>query len=231
MADSIDAPAKGAGEWGQAVTALVLVGALGAGLWAYERTASSADSTPVAATCSSATPAKASPYLTATQLCEVLNRPDLAELLGTPGEIAKSTGSSGAGLKAAGGEDIPNPSAQVQLDTYTVNLAASYDHLSVAEYAELFKGDGTHKQTVLGRTAVSYSDRTMSLSFRLDGGDSRSRPGVMARSLLVARDAEDSGGSFELSLWRADGVVPDDAMLARLAQTLLPTLPGWDAEV
>lgn len=231
MTNNIDAPAKGAGEWGQAVTALVLVGALGAGLWAYEKASSSADSTPKAATCSPATPQKASPYLTAAQLCEALNRPDLAVLLGTPGEIAKSTGTSGSSLALAGGKNLPNPSAQVQLDTYTVNLAASYDHLPVAEYAELFKDDGARRQTVLGRTAVSYSDRTLDLSFRFDGGESRSRPGVLARSLLVALDADDSGGSFELSLWRADGVVPDDAMLAGLARTLLPTLPGWDSTV
>jgi hypothetical protein len=42
----------------------------------------------------------------------------------------------------------------------------------------------------------------------------------------VARDANDSGGSFELALWRTDGGVPDDAVLLRVAEKVLPTVPG-----
>ncbi|WP_406308939.1 hypothetical protein [Streptomyces sp. NBC_00623] len=75
-----------------------------------------------------------------------------------------------------------------------------------------------------------YSDRTISISFRLDGSDTDSGPGVPARALTVARDAEDSGGSFEVVLWRADGGVPDDAVLLRVAEKVLPTVPGWAAE-
>ncbi|MFJ3952124.1 DUF6215 domain-containing protein [Streptomyces libani] len=41
-----------------------------------------------------------------------------------------------------------------------------------------------------------------------------------------------SGGEAEkesLSLWRADGMVPDDAVLLRVAEKVLPTVPGWAA--
>ncbi|WP_329453127.1 hypothetical protein OG894_03755 [Streptomyces sp. NBC_01724] len=46
----------------------------------------------------------------------------------------------------------------------------------------------------------------------------------------MARDAKDSGGSFEVVLWRADGVVPDEAVLLRVAEKVLPTVPGWTAD-
>lgn len=232
MANDIGTPTKGSGEWGQAVTALVLVGALGGGFFVYQKTSSSdSQSAPPAATCPKESPEKASSRVTGAQLCEALNRPDLADLLGTPEEIAKAASSSGGGLTAAHGKGISTPSAQVQLDTYTVSLSASYDHLTVAQYAEIFKDDGTRTQKVLGRSALSYADRTISVAFRVDGGDATSRQGVPARSLLVALDAKDSGGSFQLSLWRADGMVPTDTMLARIAQTVLPTLPRWDPDV
>ncbi|WP_328891535.1 hypothetical protein [Streptomyces sp. NBC_00316] len=45
----------------------------------------------------------------------------------------------------------------------------------------------------------------------------------------MAQDAKDSGGSFEVTLWRADGGVPDDAVLLRAAEKVLPTVPGWAA--
>jgi hypothetical protein len=230
MANDVSAPAKApekeASAWGQAVTAVVLVGALAAGLWVFEKTSPS-NTAPVAATCSEGDSGVPSGQASGEELCEALNRPDLAELLGTPGEIAKSTSGSGSGnLKLANGDEIATPSAQVELTTYTVNLAASYDHLPVAGSAGLL-GSDARQRTVLGRTAVIYSDRTIRLSFRLDGGGSRSGPGVPTRALSVARDAKDSGGSFELSLWRADGGVPDDALLLRIAETVLPTVPGW----
>lgn len=44
-----------------------------------------------------------------------------------------------------------------------------------------------------------------------------------------ARDAPDGGDSFELTLWRADGAVPDDAVLLRVAGQVPPTVPGWAA--
>lgn len=139
------------------------------------------------------------------QLCEALNRTDLAELLGTPGETAKTAGGSDGSVKFAGGKEVFNPSARVEFGTYTVTLSATYDRFPVAGSAA-FLGNGARQRTVLGRPAVVYSDRTISISFRLDGSDADSGPGVPARALTVARDAKDSGGSFEVVLWRADGV-------------------------
>lgn len=71
------------------------------------------------------------------------------------------------------------------------------------------------------------SDRTIQIRFRLDGSGSSSAPGVPARVLTVARDAQDTGDFYEVTLWREDGAVPDDATLLRVAETILPTLPGW----
>ncbi|WP_159030594.1 MULTISPECIES: hypothetical protein [Streptomyces] len=36
-------------------------------------------------------------------------------------------------------------------------------------------------------------------------------------------------GSLDVTLWRVDGVVPDDAVLLRVAEKVLPTVPGWKA--
>lgn len=83
---------------------------------------------------------------------------------------------------------------------------------------------------MLGRPAVLYSDQTISIRFRLDGGDAQTGPGVPARVVSVAQNAKDSGGSFEVTLWRSDGLIPDDAALLRVAEKLLPTVPGWTAK-
>lgn len=234
MAEENNAPSKGSGAWGQAFAAVALVAALGAGLWAVGG-ASSSGSDLVPATCSGGEPEKDSKEPTQTsrhasgaQLCGALNRADLAELLGTPGEIAKSASGSDGSVTLAGGKETATPSARVELGTYTVTLTATYDRLPVATYATLLR-DAAQQQKVLGRPAVLYSDRTISIGFRLDGGDTRTSPGVPARALAVARDTKDSGGSFEVVLWREDGMVPDDAAVLRVAETILPTVPGWSA--
>ncbi|MFF2433019.1 DUF6215 domain-containing protein [Streptomyces sp. NPDC058107] len=182
MADDIDAPAKGSGAWGQAVAAVALVAALGVGLWALGETSSSNSDLPPAR-CSDGepekTPGKAGKGVSGAQLCEALNRTDLAELLGTPGETAKTAGGSDGSVKFAGGKEVFNPSARVEFGTYTVTLSATYDRFPVAGSAA-FLGKGARQQTVLGRPAVVYSDRTISISFRLDGSDTDSGPGVPA---------------------------------------------------
>ncbi|MEW2523036.1 hypothetical protein [Actinacidiphila alni] len=109
-----------------------------------------------------------------------------------------------------------------------MDLKATYDRLPVATYLPLLGADA-QRRTVLGRPAVAYSDRTIRISFRLDGGDSRSLPGLPARALSVAMDAKDSGGSYEVSIWRTDGAVPDEAVLLRVAEEVLPAVPGWTA--
>ncbi|TLS40611.1 hypothetical protein FE633_40830 [Streptomyces montanus] len=133
-------------------------------MWTLGETSSS-DNDPPPATCSGGEPEKASRRVSGEQLCEALNRPDLAELLGTPGETAKTAGGSGGSVKLAGGKEIPTPSAQVEFETYTVTLSATYDRLPVAGSAALL----------------------------------------------------------------GDGGVPDDAVLLRVAEKVLPTVPGWAA--
>ncbi|MFJ3619370.1 DUF6215 domain-containing protein [Streptomyces iakyrus] len=223
MAEENDAPMTGANAWGQALAAVVLVGALGAGFWGLART-SSAESEPKPATCSDTeTPAPKGGHLSGAQLCEALNRSDLAALLGTPTEIAKTASGSDSSIGK-----IATPQAQVEFETYTVTLSATYDGLPVAGSEALLGSDARPRKT-LGRPGVLYSDRTIRISFRLDGQDADSGPGVPARALTVAQDAKDRGGSLDVTLWRADGVVPDDAVLLRIAEAVLPTVPGWKA--
>lgn len=46
---------------------------------------------------------------------------------------------------------------------------------------------------------------------------------------MVAKDAQDGGGSFEVVIWCQDGRLPDDTALFRTAEQVLPTIPGWTA--
>ncbi|MEU7555372.1 DUF6215 domain-containing protein [Streptomyces sp. NPDC044571] len=226
MAEGGDGRTTSAGAWGQAVAAVVMVAALGAGLWTFQQASMSAGASPAA--CTGGRPEQASGRLSGAQLCAALNRPDLAGLLGTPGQAVQSAEGGDGSFRPAGGEEIAAPSARVEFATYTVELTATYDDLPVAASASSL-GDGGQR-TVLGRPAAFSSDRTTRITFRLDGSDAAGRPGVPTRTLTVARDPQDSGGSFDMTLWRADGVVPDDAVLLRVAEAVLPTVPGWVAE-
>ncbi|MGW6708171.1 DUF6215 domain-containing protein [Streptomyces sp. NPDC054956] len=234
MAEDFDAANRGVAAWGQAVVALALVGGLGLGFWAIAAESASSTGAPRPATCSGGEPSKGSAQaggaaarrVSGAQLCTALNRPDLADLLGTPGEIAKSAGGSAGTVKAVDGKEIATPSARIEFATCTVTLTASYNSLPVATTAAVL-GNGAPPRTVLGRPAVIYSDRTISIGFRRDGSDAQSGPGVPARVLVVAQDGQDGGNSYEVALWRTDGRVPDDALLLRVAETVLPTLPDW----
>ncbi|MEU9702442.1 DUF6215 domain-containing protein [Streptomyces sp. NPDC047981] len=255
MADDIEGLPKGSGVWGQVVAGLLLVPALGAALWALgEVTGTSgtaggerrpaacsddADATqptaqptpPVTGAAKSADSADAAAErrLTGHQLCLALNRPDLARLLGTPEETATSASGSDASLKLAGGSlaDLSTPTSQVEFETYTVSLAVTYDRLPVKGSEAGLVWDDARPRSVLGRPAVVHSEATVAVSFRLDGSDAYTGTGAPARVLSVAKDARDSGGSFELAIWREDGTAPDDAVLLRVAEQVLPTIPGW----
>ncbi|CAM5564459.1 DUF6215 domain-containing protein [Streptomyces chartreusis] len=148
MTEGVRAPEKGANVWGQAVAAVAMVTALGGGLWAYGQTTES-NGGPPPATCSDETPGKPTGRVTGAQLCEALLRPDLAELLGTPAEDAKTASGSDGSVGLSGGKDIPMPSAEVQFDTYTVTLSATYDDLPVAGSRTLLRD--AEQRTVLGR--------------------------------------------------------------------------------
>jgi len=129
------------------------------------------------------------------------DRPDLAAILGTPEEHARLANGSDGSVTLASGTEIATPEAKVEFDTYTVQLSASYDRLTVADMAGLM-GTRAEPRTVLGHPAVLYSDRTLSISFSGDQADSG--PGVIARRLLVSRTVKDGSGSFEVILWREE---------------------------
>ncbi|MGW7384714.1 DUF6215 domain-containing protein [Streptomyces sp. NPDC054794] len=225
MAEAVAASEKSPNAWAQAIAAAVMISALGGGLLAFQK--ASAHSADEPATCSADKKDKPSKRVSGAELCTALNRADLPTLLGTPREHAVTADGSQSSLKLASGTEIATPEATVTLTTYSVKLSRSYDDLPVAGTADLL-GDAETK-TVLGHPAVLYSDRTIALSFNLGGGKVDTGPGGIARSLLVAPDAKDGGGSFEMAIWRQDSVIPDDAALLRVAEKVLPTLPGWTA--
>ncbi|MHC3820505.1 DUF6215 domain-containing protein [Streptomyces sp. DT9] len=166
---------------------------------------------------------------TGDELCEALNRPDLAQLMGTPDERATSaTGTSGTTALTNG--KVAEPEAQVEFDTYTVNLSATYNKLSVAQYVKMMKtgGENNRTDTILGRPAVFSSDPTMKIEINLGGEDSSGpvEAGPLARTLTVALDRKDAGGYYDITVWSESGALPDDGVLLDIAEEVLPTIPG-----
>ncbi|WP_189959721.1 DUF6215 domain-containing protein [Streptomyces violascens] len=228
-AEGVDSPTESGRPWLQAVAAVGLVAALCTGVWVSGALSDSGNAAKPA-TCSGGEPTTAAgkAHVSGAQLCKALNRPDLAELLGTPGQIAKTASGSDSSMRLFDSKEVATPTARVEFETYTVTLNGTFDRLPVAGSASLL-GKDAQQRTLLGRPAVLYSDQTISIRFRLGGGDTQTGPGVPARVVSVARNAKDSGGSFEVTLWRSDGRVPDDAVLLRIAEQVLPMVPGWTA--
>jgi hypothetical protein len=208
----------------QAAAALVLVGGVLGGMWGLGifNLSSAAASRPAVCSVTPATPATPAADASAGRLCAALNRSDLPVLLGTPGDHLLNASGSTSTFTSAGGSQSRTPQADVQTTTYSLKLTGNDDDLTVAEAVPLLGGTA-QQTTVLGHPAVLYSNRT--IAFSLGGGGTR--PGGIARTLMVARSAKDGGGSFEIALWRQDDVLPDDNALRRVAEQVLPTLPGW----
>ncbi|MFH8799710.1 DUF6215 domain-containing protein [Streptomyces sp. NPDC017936] len=225
MSEEVAAAEKSPNAWGQAVAALVLIGGLGGGLWVMQQHDAGRTDPDAPATCSTDEDAEPSERISGAQLCTALNRADLPVLLGTPGEHAKTAHGGDGSVKTANGTETATPEATVTFGTYTVQLSRSYDDLPVAGTEHLL--NSAEKKTVLGRPAVLYSSPTIAIRFSLGGGESETGPGGTARSLLIAPDPKDSGGSYELAIWRQDTLLPDDAALLRVAEKVLPTVPGW----
>ncbi|CAM5338538.1 putative protein OS=Streptomyces tendae OX=1932 GN=GUR47_00315 PE=4 SV=1 [Streptomyces tendae] len=231
------APEKEPNAWGQAVAAVAVFAALGAALWLGPKLLPSDDgSTPQAASCPSGEDEelpgaykKTPRAVTGDELCRALNRSDLAQLLGTPAEtVTVASGTSNTAPLTDG--KIAQPEAEVQFDTYTVNVSATYNKLSIAQYVKLMKyGEETDVRTlsVLGRPAVLASDHTMRIEIALGSGGSGGpvEQGPLARSLSVAFDAKDRGGYYDITVWSTSGALPDDGALLGIAEKVLPTLP------
>ncbi|MFD8753145.1 DUF6215 domain-containing protein [Kitasatospora sp. NPDC059577] len=146
-------------------------------------------------------------------LCAALDRPDLPALLGTPED--RVTTAHPAPL--AFGKDVM---VEVRLKHTVVSLMDSntsvQDMIGMPQFF-------AKPATVLGHPAVTYSSSATVL-----GPEMKSGPAT--RNLVVAQDPKAPGGrAFEFAVFRQDGLTPDEAALNRLAETVLPTLPGWVA--
>ncbi|MFJ8007566.1 DUF6215 domain-containing protein [Streptomyces fagopyri] len=228
-------PEKEHHPWRQAFAAVALFGALGATLWVAPHVMPSDNSTPEPASCSDgereALPKayeKTPRPVTGEELCKALNRPDLAAVLGTPGEIATTaSGNNNTALLTDG--KVAEPEAEVRFDTYTVNVSATYNDLSIGQDVKLMKfGDEKDVKTltVLGRPAVFSSSHTMKLEINLGSGGSGGpvEQGPLARTLTVALDREDRGGYYDITVWSESGALPDDGVLVDLAEKVLPAI-------
>ncbi|MCX5523662.1 DUF6215 domain-containing protein [Streptomyces bobili] len=227
--------------WGQAVAAVAVFAAIAAALWLGPDVLPSDDdtSTSRAASCSDtedeelpAVYGRTPRPVTGAELCEALNRPDLARLLGTPTEIATSASGTSNTAALTDGK-VAQPEAEVRFDTYTVNLSATYNELSTAQYVNLLKIAGTEGEkhlrtlTVLGRPALLSSDPTMKIEISLgdEGSSGPVQQGPLARTLSVALDSKDRGGSYDITVWSESGALPDDGVLLGIAEKILPTIP------
>lgn len=208
----------------QVALAVVLVGALFAGLWYLTGDGRGLAPNNEPAKCSPAKPTDSARY---PALCAALNRPDLPVLMGVPKERVLA---AQPGMTLGGG---PGPdkdgygAAEVQFNELYVQLADSTD-IDVDDYARLYP-PADPRAPVLGHKALFYRTPTMTLSFSLGGGKSTAGTGAPAHALAVAKSPDGTGGSFELSVWRKDSQPIDDAALYRLAEAVLPGLPGWAA--
>jgi hypothetical protein len=233
---SPDTPEKEHNAWSQAVAAVAVVGALAAALWVAPRFMPSDDNAPQPASCSGGAHEelpkayKDTPQpVTGEELCKALNRPDLAKLLGTPGETATTVSSTNNTAPLTDGK-VAQPEAEVTFDTYTVNVSATYNELSTDQYVKLMKfGDEKDIKTltVLGRPAVLYSDHTMKIEINLGSGGSGGpvEQGPLARTLSVALDRKDRGGYCDITVWSTSGAFPNDSVLLNIAEKVLPRIP------
>ncbi|MEU6335962.1 DUF6215 domain-containing protein [Streptomyces cellulosae] len=224
--------------WGQAALAVGLFAVIAAAFWFQDRLPGSGDDTaaPAAATCRHDEDEKLpSAYrstpeaVTGEDLCRALNLPELPRLLGTPTETA--TYASGTDNTAPlTDRKVAQPEARVEFDTYTVELSATYNKLTVDQYANLTKyGDhGFVKELkILGRPALLTSDHMMKIQIDLGGGEGASGPveqGPLARTLTVAFDTKDRGGSYDLTVWSESGALPDDSAVVEIAEAVLPRI-------
>ncbi|WP_329277116.1 DUF6215 domain-containing protein [Streptomyces sp. NBC_01451] len=215
-------------EGAQVVSALVVVACLAVGFWVMAKYEPDPKDSPPASCSRSDDDVPLSKPVSGVQLCEALNRPDLPVLLGTPNDRALGAYSNEA--TSSDKQDVmpTDPEATVQLEGYSVKLTEAEDiklsDLTDSEYLTFKSGE---RRTVLGHPAFLYSGQTIGIVFKDGKGSSGS--GGISRNLLVAKDPKDGGGLYEISIWRQDDLPPDGTALRRLAEQVLPTVPGWPA--
>ncbi|MFJ9637837.1 DUF6215 domain-containing protein [Streptomyces sp. NPDC101178] len=223
--------------WLQAFAAVAVFAALGAVLWLGPQLLPSDEpGTPQAASCSreegEALPGaygKTPGAVTGDELCKALNRSDLPQLLGTPTEIVTAASGTNSTAMLTDGK-VAQPEAQVQFDTYTVNVSVTYNKLSIAQYVDLMEfGNSTdvRKLSVLDRPAVLSSDHTMAIEIDLgsSGSGGPVGQGPLARTLSVALDGKDRGGYCDITVWSKSGALPKDSALLGIAEAILPAIP------
>jgi len=221
----------------QVFVALALVGALVGAVWLAPRvTQDNTASARKPAACSDNDGEEKLPKayartpgaVTGDDLCKALNRSDLAALLGTPGETPLvAYGNSGTAALTA--DKVAEPEARVQFDTYTVEFSATYNHMTVALYAKVLAPQTLDHRTdkVLGRPAVFTSDHLMQFRIGGEGSSGPASEGPLARTLTVALDRKDPGGTFDFTVWSKSGaVLPEDEAILGIVEKILPTLPG-----
>ncbi|MEK2493955.1 DUF6215 domain-containing protein [Kitasatospora purpeofusca] len=156
-------------------------------------------------------------------LCAALNRPDLPDLAGVPGGHVSLAGSHLVLRLDGDGKEPPVATAQVQIGSVQVSVT---DHPDLAPKDFLIFSDLPRAQApVLGHPVSAYRMRTIGGA----GPTGTPGPGGYSRHLVVAKGADGSGGSFDLSYWRRDATTEDDTALRRIAEAVLPTLQGWAA--
>jgi hypothetical protein len=224
-ADEESRPAAGTVNVGvQVAAAVALIAVALAAMWglgAFRKSTSSSANGGKPAVCE---PRKAGDAAEYPALCAALNRPDLPSLLGVPGEHASVAQSAGSTFIAADGAKTTDAAAEVQVGDYNVRLTDNAD-VSVKVFTDVMAS--AEPATVLGHPAATYSDHTMEITFTGGQSGTGSGQGGIARHLVVAKSAKPGGGSFELAVWRQDGTTPDPAALLRIAETVLPSAPGW----
>ena len=113
-----------------------------------------------------------------------------------------------------------------------MNLSATYNELSIAQYVKLKKignEQNIDTRTVLGRPTVFSSDHTMKLKISLGAGGTSGGPveeGPLARTLSVALGTDDRGGYYDITVWSTSGALPEDSALIDIAEKVLPAIPG-----
>ncbi|GAQ68752.1 DUF6215 domain-containing protein [Streptomyces turgidiscabies] len=217
-------PEKAMSEGAQVVAALIVVACIAAGFWVTAKNESGPGNREPASCSRSNEDDPLSKPVSGKQLCEALNRPDLPMLLGTPDDSAVGAYSSEGKVSHKAGVMTTDPEATVQLDGYSVKLSRVDDGLSVDGMADFLSGS-SQRTTVLGHPAVLYTGQTLGFVFK--DGKGSTGPGGISRSLLVALNPKDDGGSYEIDIWRQDDVNPDRTALYRIAEKVLPTVPGW----